>query len=73
MLHLTTHGARVAIVLISECLDERWKMRRASTLAGLAHTTVAEALEVAERIGLSLTDGTSGETWIGLKDRRTTR
>ena len=72
MQHLTTHGARVAITVLSECLDERWKLRRASTLAELAHTTVEEVLEVSERIGLVLKDGSSGTTWIGLKQRQTT-
>ena len=70
MTHLTTAGARIALVLIAECLDERWNLRKLSTLASLAHCPREDAYNVAAALGLYLRDGTSGEIWVGLKDRQ---
>lgn len=70
MTHLTTTGARIALVLIAECLDERWTLRKLSTLASLAHCPREDARNVAAALGLYLREGTSGEIWVGLKDRQ---
>lgn len=66
----TVLEAQIAAVILTEVQDERFKLRKASTLALKAGTTPGTTIRLATELGLVVTPGNSGETWIGLASKQ---
>lgn len=66
----TAIEAEIAIVILTEVQDERFRLRRVSTLAQKAGDTPGAVVRIATELGLVVTPGNSGETWIGLASKQ---
>lgn len=66
----TVLEAQIAAVILTEVQDERFKLRKASTLAQKAGACPGTVVRIATELGLVVTPGNSGEAWIGLASKQ---